>query len=240
MKIFRIISIIAIIIIIAGVSYTGIASYDTMETAKSISVSNYKTGLSNNSFYASAIISGKDTGFFSSKIIINNYTLNFKPGVMENKRIYFNETFNSLMDRGFPVKNISIYKNISINVPSYLFNASSIIINHYNLGAPFYNFSIIKSSKFCSNKTTDVYNITVSFHDYLNYNISKINGYKPSILILYNNSYAGIIKNITLSYNRSYTYNGTLKLPVNVNHPDLAFVLPVINIKWEEKNVTIN
>ncbi len=240
MKIFRIISIIAILIIIISVSYTGITSYDTMETAKSISVSDYKTGLSNNSFYASAIISGKNTGFFSSKIIINNYTLNFKPGIEEHKRIYFNENFNSLMDKGWPLNNVSVYKNISITVPSYLFNASSVIINHYNLGAPFYNFSIIKYSKVYSNTTNNVYNITVSFHDYLNYNISEIDGYKPLIMILYNNSYAGIVKNITLSYNKSYTYNGTLELPVNVNHPDLTFVLPVINIKWEEKNVTIN
>ncbi len=240
MKAFRIISTIAIIIILIGVSYTSVTAYDTMTTAKSISVSDYKYGLSDNGIYASTLISGKNTGIFSSRIMINNYTLNFKPGIEVNKRIYFNESFNALMDNQWPLNNVTIYKNVSINVPSYLFNATSTIKEHYNLGAPFYNFKIINSSVRCSNSTDKLYNITVSFHDYLNYNINKINGYKPLIYIIYNNSYAGIIKNVTLSYNKGYIYNGTLELPKNVTSANLTFVIPVINIKWEEKNVKVN
>ena len=240
MKIFRILAAIAIIIILLGVSYTGITAYDTMETAKSISVSGYKSSLSSNSISASALISGKDTGFFTSKIIVNNNTLNFRPGIEEHKRIYFNESFSTLMNNGWPLNNVSVYKNVSINTPSYLFNAGSNIEKYYNLGAPFHNFKIINSSLIYSNSTHKMYNITASFHDYLNYNVSKINGYKPLIQILYSNSTAGIIKNITLSYNKIYQYNGTLELPSDVTHANLTFALPGTDIKWEEKNVKVN
>ncbi len=240
MKIFRILSVIAIIVILLGVTYTGIAAYDTMETAKSISVSDYKSGLSGSGINASALISGKNAGFFTSKIIVNNNTLNFRPGIEEHKRIYFNESFSTLMNNGWPLNNVSVYKNVSITTPSYLFNASSNIEKYYNLGAPFHDFKVINSSLIGSNKTYKIYNITTSFHDYLNYNIGKINGYKPLIQILYNNSTAGIIKNITLSYNKIYQYNGTLELPSGVKYANLTFALPGTDIKWEEKNVKIN
>lgn len=189
---------------------------------------------------ASAEISGENSGLLPVKIIIDNSTLDFKPNVIYSKKIYFHENLTNISKEGWPLKNVSIDKNISIVIPSSLFTIKTAINEHYDLGAPFYGFRIINSSLILSNQTRKFYDIKVSFKDYLNYDIYKIDNYKPIIEILYNNSTVGEIKNVTLVYNNDYTYNGIIELPANVNEANLTFVLPVVNIRWEEYNVTVN
>ena len=231
---------VGLLLILILIIYTFIISYDLFKTAKSVYVSGLSYNLEGGNVSVSSEISGENSGLFPVKIIIDNSTLDFKPNVIYSKRVYFYENLTDISKEGWPLKNISVNKNISIIIPSNLFSIKTDINEHYDLGAPFYGFRVINSSLIHSNRTSKLYGIRVSFRDYLNYDIYKIDNYEPIIEILYDNSTVGEIKNVTLVYNNDYTYNGIIELPSNVNEANLTFVLPVVNIRWEEYNVTVN